>query len=377
MKKVSVVLPSYNGAKHIKESIQSVLDQTYQNLELIIVDDCSTDETLQIARCYAQKDRRIQIVYNEVNQKLPQSLNIGFRQATGDYLTWTSDDNYYDADAIEAMVAFLDKAPKESAMVYCDMYDLYEDGTRVCSGRVRPVQYLYSGSNFGACFLYRREAAEAVGEYDPAMILAEDYDYVLRFSKQFEICHFPICKYTYRIHRESLSQTKTREVWKQLWQLRRRELSYLLGKMDEDERLFLFLDMWLCRKRETWELRDQFFPNGNLPQRLRWMEREMGREAVLEEGKPLLLFGAGEHGRRALLYFGKERVRYFVDNNQALVGTQVEGVPVISFRQAAEEQDGCQIVLTVGSRFLTEMIEQLTGADITSYVLFLEMWMNI
>lgn len=376
MKRVSVVLPTYNGERYIEEAVRSVLKQTYQNLELIVVDDCSTDGTAEVVRRYAQQDGRIHLIRNAENQKLPRSLNIGFRQAAGDYLTWTSDDNYYDEDAIEEMVSFLERNP-QAAMVYCDMYDLCEDGTRMRSNRVRPARYLYSGSNFGACFLYRRQAAEIVGEYDPDMFLAEDYDYVLRISKQFAVCHFPICKYTYRIHQESLSQTRTREAWKQIWQLRRRELNYLLEKIPREETWFLFLDMWLCYKRETWELRNRFFIDGVLPRRLKWMEQEMSRNAVLEEGKPLVLFGAGEHGRRALAYFGKERVSCFADNNQMLMGTRIEDVPVISFDQLLEIQSSCQIILTVGSRFLPEIIEQLASVNITNYRLFLEIWMNV
>jgi len=182
MKKVSIVLPSYNGEQYIEQAIQSVLDQSYLNWELIIVNDCSTDGTASIINHYMRKDSRIQVIHNKENQKLPRSLNIGFRRATGDYFTWTSDDNYYDPDAIEVMASFLEENP-QYGLVYCDMNDLYEDGTLLRSNRVRSTRHFYSGSYFGACFLYRRQVAEAVGEYDPDMFLAEDYDFFLRLGK--------------------------------------------------------------------------------------------------------------------------------------------------------------------------------------------------
>ena len=113
MPKVSIVLPTYNGEKFIKESIESVLNQTFEDWELIIVDDCSTDGTLEIIKEYLKKDYRIHLIHNETNRKLPLSLNIGFRKSMGEYLTWTSDDNIYHADAIEKMFLYLEDHAKE------------------------------------------------------------------------------------------------------------------------------------------------------------------------------------------------------------------------------------------------------------------------
>ena len=109
MKKlVSIILPTYNGKRFLRESIESVINQTYKDWELIVVNDCSTDNTLQIIEEYAQKDNRIKYITNEINSKLPQSLNNGFKLAKGEYYTWTSDDNKYYPTAIEEMVQFLD-----------------------------------------------------------------------------------------------------------------------------------------------------------------------------------------------------------------------------------------------------------------------------
>ena len=90
--RVSIVLPSYNGERYIKESIDSVLNQSFTNWELIVVNDCSEDGTRRIVEEYAQNDSRVTIINNEKNMKLPKSLNIGFEVARGEYFTWTSDD---------------------------------------------------------------------------------------------------------------------------------------------------------------------------------------------------------------------------------------------------------------------------------------------
>ena len=80
---ISVVLPVYNGEKYLRESIDSVIAQTYQNWELLIVDDCSTDSTALIAKEYAEKDSRIHYYLNEKNLRLPRNLNRGFSLAKG------------------------------------------------------------------------------------------------------------------------------------------------------------------------------------------------------------------------------------------------------------------------------------------------------
>jgi len=103
-KLISIVLPVYNGARFLRESIDSVLNQTYTNWELLILDDCSTDETPSIAQEYAEKDSRIFYYRNERNLRLPGNLNRGFSLAKGDYLTWTSDDNRYRPTALEKML---------------------------------------------------------------------------------------------------------------------------------------------------------------------------------------------------------------------------------------------------------------------------------
>lgn len=108
MPRVSIVLPTYNGERYIRASIESILNQTYKDWELIIVNDASIDSTIDIVNEYVQRDSRIRVITNSTNKKLPESLNIGFESTSGEYLTWTSDDNMYKPKAIEFMVNHLD-----------------------------------------------------------------------------------------------------------------------------------------------------------------------------------------------------------------------------------------------------------------------------
>ena len=128
---ISIVLPVYNGAEFLKESIDSVLAQTYQNWELLILDDCSTDETPNIALEYEAKDQRIHYYRNEKNLKLPGNLNKGFGLAKGEYLTWSSDDNRYRPEALETMLRTLKEKQVGLVFAYYQVIDEHDQEIQV------------------------------------------------------------------------------------------------------------------------------------------------------------------------------------------------------------------------------------------------------
>ena len=206
---VSIVLPTYNGSKYIRQSIDSCLNQTYKNIELIIVDDGSKDNIHEIAKSY--KDNRIRYIKHKKNKGLPYALNTGFANATGDYLTWTSDDNYYTEDAIEKMLSFI--KINNCEFVYCDFYRFNDKvSTEIHVVKLPNVPKLENYNDIGACFLYSKNIKEIIGEYDPVTTLAEDYDYWIRVSKRFKMCHLSETLYFYREHTKSLSISRIYEI---------------------------------------------------------------------------------------------------------------------------------------------------------------------
>lgn len=372
--KVSIIMPVYNGEKYLEEAIQSILLQTFQDWELWLVNDCSTDSSLKIMEKYAGENDKIQIITNPENYQLPRSLNIGFRHARGTYLTWTSDDNFYQPDAVEVMVRELENHP-DCGLVCCDVDYLFEDGS-VMAHRFPDASRLYLENVVGACFLYRREVLETVGEYDPAMFLVEDYDYWLRISQKYPVVHIPRCLYQYRFHKQSLTTQKRQTVAKQLYRLRLRELEYLLSKATADDRAALFLDMWFCGGEDLWRHQGQFFPDGLLPKELQWLKRVSREPRQPDPDRKLILFGAGFYGKEAVKYFGKERVQYFVDNNSALHGTMKEDVRVISFEELKEVHESYEIVISASSQITIALAQQLEASGIKRYLLFLNIFYN-
>jgi len=214
---VSIVLPVYNGEKYISLSIESCLKQTHKNIELIIVNDCSTDGTLSIINKYAQRDDRIKIINNVENRKLPTSLNIGHNEATGKFITWTSDDNFYELNAVEKLLKAL--AENKADIAYSDIYLINEFGDRVKEVRLLAFENIVFGNVIGSCFLYKKEVFEKNKGYNEEFFLIEDYDFWLRavlHSKYFKLNQF---LYNYRMHENSLTNQISTVSDKQiLWQ---------------------------------------------------------------------------------------------------------------------------------------------------------------
>lgn len=205
---VSIVLPTYNGSRYIEQSIRSCLDQTHRDIELIIVDDCSTDATPQIIARFIAEDPRVRTIRHDPNRRLPASLNSGFAASRGRYLTWTSDDNLYRPDAIAQMLSVLEQKP-EVGLVYTPMTYIDPDGRPIgpgCSGG--PPDTLAYRDPVGACFLYRREVYETIGNYAEDLFLVEDWDYWIRVAEKFRMHVLPKDLYLYRLHNESLSRQK-------------------------------------------------------------------------------------------------------------------------------------------------------------------------
>ena len=213
---ITIVLPTYNGAKYLRESIDSCLAQTFRYWELIIVNDCSTDETGAIAEEYAARDKRIRVIHNKTNLKLPVSLNVGFRQARGEYLTWTSDDNLFLPHALEQMVGFLREHPEH--IMVCASYERIDTEGQPSGWVYTPLKHhILAGNCIGACFLYHRNVLETVGEYDPNWFLVEDYEYWIRIAINYGIGTIGVISqvlYWYRLHPQSLTCSRETDIGK-------------------------------------------------------------------------------------------------------------------------------------------------------------------
>lgn len=219
---VSVVLPVFNQADLLAASIDSVLAQSWPQLELIVIDDGSTDGVRDVLRRYAG-DPRVRVL-TQPNQGLPKALSSGFEFATGEFFTWTSADNVMQRDQLARLVTFLRGRPG-TAMVFAD-YELIDDrGELLVGGEfrvldrtdqkarsvVRPKRSTddlnrYEDNFIGPCFVYRGRVGRLLGDYNPEIGL-EDYDYWMRVNRLFRIEHLGTDEvlYRYRVHDNTLS----------------------------------------------------------------------------------------------------------------------------------------------------------------------------
>lgn len=216
---VSIVLPVYNQAAYIEEAIAGVLAQTYSQWELIVVNDGSTDGVETVLRRYAA-DARIKI-YHRPHQGLPAALTFGFRQARGEFYTWTSADNVQLPRQLERLVEYLTDHT-DVHFVYSNEATIDELGAPYRRTFNEPNKFLLppnhlqlSGdvsqlnwvNNFiGASFLYRAVVAHVIGAYDGEQGV-EDYDYFMRINALFTMRHLDSDEilYQYRYHRASLT----------------------------------------------------------------------------------------------------------------------------------------------------------------------------
>ena len=113
--KISVVIGSYNGADFLRETVDSFLEQTYQNIELILVDDGSTDNTYQIMNEYASKDKRVKVVHHE-NSGASATREAGYRAATGEYIILSDDDDVWNPCLLEEMLQLMNDIPGVDAV---------------------------------------------------------------------------------------------------------------------------------------------------------------------------------------------------------------------------------------------------------------------
>ncbi len=245
---VSVVMPVYNGAEYVGEAMESALAQSRGELELIVVDDGSTDGTPgEIER--RRRDERVRLIRTP-NRGLPAALNAGFAVARGEYFTWISADNRMKRAMLERMVEYLD-VNRDVEMVYAD-HEMIDAGGRRAENRptwgpyqkprgsgmvffpqdTGELNYRHNNS-IGSCFLYRAWAARLCGEFDERCFGYEDYDYWMRMNALFRVQHRGVEETLneYRVHAASLSAREK--------ELRIAERSRDNVKRDRERRAFL------------------------------------------------------------------------------------------------------------------------------------------
>jgi glycosyltransferase involved in cell wall biosynthesis len=207
---ISIVTTLYNRERYLSKTIESVLAQTWQDFEFLIWDDGSTDGSLEIAKNYALRDRRIRVVVAE-HLGQGQSLKAAFAEASGTYIGQVDSDDLLAPTAVEEALAVLENRP-ELGLVYTS-YRVIDESDRIthegsrCSIPYSKERMLIDFMIFHFRVL-RRSVYEQVGGIDPSFESIEDYELCLRLSEVTQIFHLDRPLYCYRNHNDSLSYHK-------------------------------------------------------------------------------------------------------------------------------------------------------------------------
>jgi len=207
---VTVYITNFNYGRYLEKAIQSVLEQTCKDFELIIIDDGSTDGSQEILKKYETQERTY-VIFQQ-NKGLNVTNNIALRLARGKYIMRLDADDYLDPRALEVMVSTLERKPR-LALVFPDYYTVDEQGAIIEQVRRHDFERqvsLFDQPAHGACTMIRRDVLLAVGGYDETFDRQDGYDLWLKIINDHPVQNVNLPLFYYRQHEKSLTRDETR-----------------------------------------------------------------------------------------------------------------------------------------------------------------------
>jgi glycosyltransferase involved in cell wall biosynthesis len=192
------VIPTYNREGLIARSIQSVLNQSYPDFELLVIDDGSTDNTARVAAGF--NDPRINYVRLPKNSGAAAALNVGIRMSKGKFLSFQGSDDEWLSDKLARHMAIFERSSDKLGVVYSDMLRILKDGSvryhtspTIVSGRlINPTTRFYEVFMLGSqSVVIRRDCLDATGYFNEELPALEDLELFIRLSKRFEFHRIP------------------------------------------------------------------------------------------------------------------------------------------------------------------------------------------
>ena len=203
---VSIIIPTYNREKYILNAINSCLKQTYKNIEILVVDDCSTDKTKDLIKSI--NDKRIKYFRNETNRGAPYSRNFGLRIARGEYINFLDDDDLLLPRKIELQLKkFLASEDEKLGVVTCDVRFIRIDMDLTRKNRKKGniykdllMKYCVYGTE---TMLIKKRCLEQIRGFDTKLQSDQEYDLAMRLAR---ICHFDYVPETLTVKKMSTNQ---------------------------------------------------------------------------------------------------------------------------------------------------------------------------
>jgi len=250
--RVSIITPSFNQGRFLEASIRSVLEQTYPNIEYIVVDGGSKDQSVEIIQKYRQ---HYAWWVSEKDRGHADALNKGFSHATGEILAWLNSDDVYYPNAVAEAVALLQQHP-EVGMVYGDADLIDNSGAHIGQFAARQTDYrrMLRGSVHipQATTFFRADIWKQVGPLDLSLFFSFDYDLWVRISKVSQLLYVPRRWAQFRIHGDGKTIVNDDRCYPDMLRVLQREgggwLSWLRLRMIARKLLYSWLP-WRLRLR--------------------------------------------------------------------------------------------------------------------------------
>lgn len=226
---ISIVLPTYNRAHRIRESIDSILQQSYTKFELIIIDDKSTDNTFQIINEY--KDSRIKYFRLEKNIGAAAARNFGIKKSAFEIIAFQDSDDFWHPDKLKIQYECIKDLPEQYALVYCSLRRNYSSEKVIppknMSGTSGYIYKKLKKINFISTqtILSKKSAILSVNGFDENLPAFQDWDLVLRISKRFKIKHIKKSLVILELSNDSITKNRENAL---------KALKYMLEKYREE-----------------------------------------------------------------------------------------------------------------------------------------------
>jgi glycosyltransferase involved in cell wall biosynthesis len=220
---VSIVTPSYNQAKYLEETIQSVINQEYPHIEYLVVDGGSTDGSIDILQKY---DERISWWVSEADNGQTDAINKGFTRSKGKILAWLNSDDTYQANAVSEAVSYFQSHSKVG-LVYGDANYINSSGKII--GKFNAQQTSYNRLRRGGVYIpqqaafWRANLWQQVSPLDPSFYFAMDYDLWVRLSRITEIRYHPKYWANFRLHDDAKTISADDRCWPEMLKVHRRD----------------------------------------------------------------------------------------------------------------------------------------------------------
>jgi glycosyltransferase involved in cell wall biosynthesis len=191
MEKISVIIPTYNGSRNIKRAIQSVFNQDYPNIEIIVVNDASTDDTVDLVESI--KDSRIKLLKHLENRGVSAARNTGIKASTGKYIAFLDDDDEWLPTKLSKQVEYLEKKDnKKWKAVICSHYMFSGKNRRAVTFKkegnvLKEILMMEISLAAGSSLMFDRDIVSKVGYLDEKYSINEDVGFVIRYLRFFNL----------------------------------------------------------------------------------------------------------------------------------------------------------------------------------------------